>query len=173
VAGNIVSGSTEEAIKSALKELDLLFHMPPGDEECVVSEADIVAGVIQVFKQMKFAASSLYDFGELQATLRYVIDVMFWVLMMIVFQIIVQFDISTVLAPAITVLLMLSFAFGPLFGNLFLATAFVVFMLPFDIGDRVVIGNAGPSQIICYIRSIGLMYTTVETIYKDKVRSLP
>lgn len=169
VAGNIVSGSTDEAVKSALKELDSLFHMPPGEEDCVVTEADIIAGVIQVFKQMKFAASSLYDFGELQATLRYVIDVMFWVLMLIVFQIIVQFDISTILAPAITVLLMLSFAFGPLFGNLFLATAFVVFMLPFDVGDRVVIGTAGPSQIICYIRNIGLMYTTVETIYKDKV----
>jgi hypothetical protein len=158
----------EEAKKETIKQANLMFLLGDKDD-AIVKDTDILAGVMKAYKEMKFASSSLYDFGELQLTLRYVVDVFFWICMLIIFQCIVQFNITTILAPAITVVLILSFALGPFFGNMFLCIAFVLFMLPFDIGNRVMIG-VGPNAFVCYITGIGLFYTTVETIYNEKVR---
>lgn len=158
----------EDELKILIGEANLLFGMAK-DEDGIVTKESIVKGVLQVYKEMKFATSSLYDFGGLQLSLRYVIDVFFWIAMTVVAQCIVKFDLSTVFAPGITLVLVISFALGPFFGNLFLAIGFSFFMLPYDIGDRVMIGQPGPNQITCYITAIDLLQTTVRTIYSEKL----
>lgn len=150
-----------------LKFLNELFILSTSDEG-IVTEVDIQNGVMTAYKEMAFASSSLNDFGALQVTLRYIIGGVFWVVMLIVFQCIVQINLTAALAPVITFILILSFALGPFFGNTFLAIAFVLFMLPFDIGNRVTIGS-GTNTISCYITGINLFYTTVESMLGEKV----
>ena len=150
-----------------MSEAESLFILG-SDGEAEVDEKAVVAAVLMVYKEMTFATSSLYDFGGLQRSFRNVIDVFFWTAMAVIIQFILQFDLITVLAPGITVILVLSFALGPFFGNMFLSIAFVFFMLPFDIGDRVMIGM-GTNKFTCYITSIGLLHTTVLTIYNEKL----
>jgi small-conductance mechanosensitive channel len=57
--------------------------------------------------------------------------------MLLVVQIILRVDVSQVIAPLLTILFGLSFAFSPVLSNLFLSMAFVMFLLPFNVGNRV------------------------------------
>lgn len=152
-------------IKAVVDATTMLFSLA-SDDDVEVTEKGIVAGVLEAYKEMKYATSSLYDFSGLQQSLRAVIDFFFWILMAVVAQCILQFDLSTVLAPGISLILVLSFALGPFFGNMFLSVAFVFFMLPFDIGDRVFFTSMTTH---CHIIGIGLLHTTVRTIYNEKI----
>jgi small-conductance mechanosensitive channel len=155
----------EEDIKGIVDELTILFELS-SDDSAAVTEKCITGGVLEAYKEMKFATSSLYDFSGLQQSLRAVIDFLFWILMAVVAQCVLQYDLSTVLAPGITLILIMSFALGPFFGNMFLSVAFVFFMLPFDIGDRCLISSMSGH---CHIMSIGLLHTTVRSLFGETI----
>lgn len=121
-----------------------------------------------IYKTHRYAAASLSDFGELQKSLALVMDVLFWIFMIIVANIILQFDTLTIFAPLLTVIFGVSFALGPTVGNVCMAIGFLLFMLPYDVGDRVAIGY-GTNKIVGNIASITLLQTTITTIYNEKV----
>ena len=137
-----------------------------------ISEDFCVEAVNEVYKEQRFTAASITDFGELHQSLRLGIDIVYWLVMLFVLQAIFGFDITTYLLPFITLLLTLSFAIAPLVGNVFLAFAFVFFMSPYEIGNRVQFGHHNPYQapIIGYIKSVGLLYTIVTTLRNETVR---
>merc|ERR1712000_774024 len=117
---------------------------------------------VNVYKDLRFASSSLNNFGEVHESLRDNIDVFFWLLMFMIVQVILQFDMTTVLAPLLTIIFGISFALGPVFGNLFCSITFVLFMLPYDVGHRIIVGH-GSTAMKCNVISISLWYTTVIT----------
>ena len=90
-----------------------------------------------VFKEIQFSRASLQDLNNLHQTAKSVVDFIFSVFMLLLVQIILKVDISKILAPLLTILFGLSFAFSPVLSNLFLSMAFVMFLLPYNVGNRV------------------------------------
>ena len=82
--------------------------------------------------------------------------------MSIILQGFLQIDIAAYFLPFVTMALTVSFALTPLVGNLFLATCFVFFMIPYEIGNKIVIGVTS-DKVIGYVRAVSLLYTTVKT----------
>jgi hypothetical protein len=136
-----------------------------------ISEEFCVDAVLGIYKEQRFAASSINDFGELHQSLRIIVDIVYWIIMIFVLQSIFGFDLTTYLLPFITLLVTVSFAIAPLVGNLFLAFAFVFFMAPFDIGHKIQFGVAYPSYppLVGYIQSITLLHTIVNSTRNETV----
>jgi hypothetical protein len=117
----------------------------------------------------------LYHFVHYQALQKSVlsiVDSVFWLMMMIFAQIVLGIDTSSYLAPLLTVLFGFSFAIAPIFSNLFLSLSFVLFLHPFDVGDRVVIAKGASNQLTGNVKSISLFYTTICSNQNERV-SLP
>lgn len=164
--------SEGDDLTELIQRAQALFHLPPeADPDYDVTSLTplLVNDVcVSVYRSRRNIASSLSDFGELRKSLIAVTDVLFWICMVIVAQMIVKVDLESIFAPVLTLIFAVSFAVGPVVSNLFLAIGFVSFMLPYDVGDRVAIGT-GPTRIIGNISRITLLQTTVTTIYNEKV----
>lgn len=137
-----------------------------------ITEEQCIAAMIQVYKDHRFVASSLNDYGELHQSLRRVLDFAFWLLIAIIVQAFLELNVFNYLIPFVTILLSISFALSPLLGNLFLAITYVFFMVPYDVGNKICIGSpdgSGPSKIVGYVRSVSLLYTTINTMKNEVV----
>lgn len=130
-----------------------------------VNEDFCVEAVLNIYKEQRFTAASINDFGELHQSLRIGIDIVYWIIMLFVLQAIFGFDLTSYLLPFITLLLTFSFAIAPLVGNIFLAFAFVFFMSPYEVGHKVQFGlfNMYTPPVIGIIKSVTLLYTIVNT----------
>lgn len=100
------------------------------------------------------------------------VDTVFWLLMLIFAQILMQIDTSSYLAPLLTIVFGFSFAIAPILSNLFLSLSFVLFMHPFDVGQKIIIGKGTETQLNGLVTSISLMYTTLSSRESERV-SLP
>lgn len=134
-----------------------------------ITEEQCIAAMIQVYKEQRFAATSLNDYGELHQSLRNVIDFVFWLIMMVLLQSFLQLNLFNYILPFVTMLLTVSFALGTLLGNIFLATVFVFFMIPYDVGNKIHIGQEGTTRITGYVRSVSLLHTTINTTKNEVV----
>jgi len=130
-----------------------------------------VEAVLNIYKEQRFTAASISDFGELHQSLRIGIDIVYWIVMLFVLQNIFGFDINNYILPFITLLVSFSFAISTLVGNVFLAFAFVFFMAPFDVGHKVQIGLVSTSVAppVGYVKSVSLMYTVITTSTNETV----
>ena len=137
------------------------------DEKSLVTESRVVEACVQLYREFKYMALSLADNRKLRNSINNVSDIGFWLLMLVVTQIILKVDPLLVITPLLSIILLLSFALGTVLGNIFLAIGFVIFMLPFDVGDRVVIGYT--NRIYCSILSVNLLTTVVVTMHNEKV----
>lgn len=159
-------------LKEILERAQALFHLPaetdPDYETTSLTLLFVNEVCISVYRTRRNIASSLSDFGELRKSLIAVTDVLFWIIMVIVAQMIVKVDLESIFAPVLTLIFAVSFAVGPVVSNLFLAIGFVSFMLPYDVGDRVAIGT-GPTRIVGNISRVTLLQTTLTTIYNERV----
>lgn len=140
------------------------------DAESRVSETRVVEACVELYKEFKYMALSLADNRKLRNSINNVTDVGFWLSMLIVGQIILKVDPLLIITPLLSIILLLSFALGTVLGNIFLAIGFVIFMLPFDVGDRVTIGVS--NRINCNILSVNLLTTEVITLHNEKVQYL-
>lgn len=136
-----------------------------------ISEEQCMAALCMVYKEARFAATSLNEYGELHASLRTVIDVVFWLVMLVVLQAFLQLNLFAYLLPFISLALTVSFALSQALGNLFLAIMFVFFMVPYDIGNKVYIGPES-NRIVGFVKSVSLLYTTINTT-KNEVMKIP
>ena len=136
-----------------------------------ISEDFCVEAVLNIYKEQRFTAASISDFGELHQSLRIGIDIVYWIVMMFVLQGVFGFDITTYILPFITILLTFSFAVATLAGNLFLAFAFVFFMSPYDVGHKVQFGlmNVYTPPVIGHVKSVTLLYTIVTSTKGETV----
>ena len=109
----------------------------PVANEGPVSQGVVVNAVVSVFKEIQFSRASLQDLNNLHDTAKSVVDFIFAVFMLLLVQVMLRVDVSHAIAPLLTILFGLSFAFSPVLSNLFLSMAFVMFLLPFNVGNRV------------------------------------
>jgi hypothetical protein len=134
-------GSTQAIVCHALRLFRCDESLPlPGQGGAAppaVSQSAVVNAVVTVFKESQFSRASLQDLNNLHETAKSIVDVIFFLFMLLLVQIILKVDISKIMAPLLTVLFGLSFAFSPVLSNLFLSMAFVMFLLPFNVGNRV------------------------------------
>ena len=106
----------------------------------VITQSAVVNAVVTVFSECQFSRASLLDLNDLHETAKTVVDFIFSIFMLLLVQIILKVDVSKIIAPLLTILFGLSFAFSPVLSNLFLSMAFVMFLLPFNVGNRVSAG---------------------------------
>ena len=141
-AQHIALGIENEGSVDVILTALLLFRCDesPMDQNGIspsVAQVDIVNGVINVFKEIQFSKASLRDLSSLHEAAKSVVDMIFFAFMLLVAQIILKVELSQILAPLLTILFGLSFAFAVALSNLFLSMAFVMFLLPFNVGNRV------------------------------------
>jgi hypothetical protein len=161
--------------KEILSRAQTLFHLPteldPDYSHTAVTLLAVNDVCVSVYRSRRNIANSLSDFGELRKSLIAVVDVLFWIGMVVVAQMILKIDLESIFAPVLTLIFAISFAVGSVVSNLFVAIGYVTFMLPYDVGDRVAIGY-GATKIIGNISRITLLQTTITTIYNERVCSL-
>lgn len=140
------------------------------DSQKTILTADNVNSICQeLYMAHKNASKSLDDFGEVNRSLTAVMDGVFWVVMFLLAQIILQIDTMDVFAPLLTVVFGLSFAVGPMVGNACMSIGYVLYMLSYDVGERIAIGE-GTSKIIGDVYRISLLQTTIRSIYNEIIQ---
>lgn len=133
-----------------------------------ITEKRCIEAFLTVYKDFKFLSTSVNDFGVLQASIQRVINIVFWFIMFVMFMATVNIGLSEFIIPFGTIIVAGSFALSSSVSNLFLAMSFVLFMMPYDIGDKVIVG--GPQRlghISYYVHSITLLYTTFRTSHGE------
>ena len=167
----IRNSDVEESAKEELiKEICDLLHTSD-DPKALVSRESVNAACMVVFDKFKSGKNALSDFGEVTRQVSAVVDVLFWIVMLMVVQYIVKWPLDTIFAPLLTLVFGVSFALGPTVSQVCMAIAFVSFALPFEPGDRIAVG-LGSAKIIVVVESISLLATTVVT-YHNEVVSAP
>lgn len=165
---NTISSSTDKDNATFLYEaaIDLFDPFRLGH----ISEEQLLAALCLVYKEQRFAGTSLNDYGELHQSLRSVIGVLFWIGMVLFLQFFLGFDLLNYLLPFYTLMLTLSFALGSLAGNMFLAITFVFFMQPYEVGNKVYIGSNPTGRVEGFVLSVSLLYTTITTYYNEVLK---
>lgn len=162
---NNLPNTVEGTIATALE----LFNCTQDSDDIILTEHDITSAVKNVYRSMKYAAGSFSDLQELNQSVLIIVDVLFWIVMFLVAQIILQLDATTVLAPVLTILFGASFAFANMLSNLLTAVAFVLFICPYDVGHRVILGFGSGQLAKGNILTVNLFYTTMITVLNEKV----
>jgi hypothetical protein len=135
----------------------------------VFTEANCINAVLTVYKEHRFAASSLNDYGALHLSLRYFIDGLYWLVMLFAMQGFLGINIFNYFIPFITLFLTLSFALGPVLGNTFLAFAFVFLQAPIDVGNRICVGPLNNPLVVGFVQSITLFHTSINSLRNELV----
>lgn len=167
----MLSGQYEKDTATLLYEsaIELLdpFHLG------YVTEEQCMAAVCLVYKEHRYAATSLNDYGELHQSLRGVIDFVFWMVIIVILQTYLSFNIYTeYILPFVTMAFTISFALGPSLGAILQATIFVFFMIPYEVGNKIYIGADPNSRIVGFVRSVTLLHTTISTLNNEVVSEL-
>jgi hypothetical protein len=163
--------NTEEHVEESqeLYEAALALFDPEGTDE--ISEDYCINAVLAVYKEQRFSAASIRDYGQLHQSLRIGIDAVFWVIMSFVLQAVFGFVLTDYLLPFITLILSFSFSLATVASNYLLAFAFVFFMAPFDIGHKVrIVFTSGADVVDGHVKSITLLHTIVTTLREETVR---
>ena len=133
-----------------------------------LSQDDVHKTCQDIFFRHKHIASSLSDFGDLNRSIANVLDGLFWIAMLFVAQFILKVDTIDLLAPLLTIVFGLSYAVSTTISNVCLSIGYVLFVVPYDVGDRVVIGH-GPARVVGNVVGITLLHTTIKTSYNERV----
>lgn len=136
-------------------------------DEC--TETNCISALTSLYKEIKFSAKSLDDLQLLHKSVLNIADAVFWVVMFLIAQIVLSVNTLTMLAPLLTILFGVSFAIGPMLSNVFLALSYVIFVIPYDIGNKIVVGESRKTGLYGTVSSITLMYTTIITPLHEKV----
>jgi small-conductance mechanosensitive channel len=139
-----------------------------------VTEENCIDAVANIYKEQRFTAASLNDFSELHQSVRYMIEIFYWVVMVFILQYVFDIDIVDYVMPFVSLFLAISFAIASLVGNVFLAFAFVFFMGPYEVGHQVQLGlyNALTPPVAGVVKNITLMYTVITTGRHETVRTV-
>jgi small-conductance mechanosensitive channel len=137
-----------------------------------VTEEYCIDAVANIYKEQRFTAASLSDFSELHQSVRYMIGIFYWIIVLIVVQFSFDINIAGYIIPFVTLILAFSFAVASLIGNIFLAFAFVFFMAPYEVGHQVQLGlhNKFTPPVSGVVKHMSLLYTVVSTHKNETVR---
>jgi hypothetical protein len=136
-----------------------------------VTQEQCMAAVCLVYKENRYAATSLNDYGELHKSLQTVVDVFFWLFILVLLEAFFKVRIyTTILLPFIAMGTSISFALFPSVGQVLVDLLFVFFMVPYEIGQKITIGVDPVTKITGWVRAIGILQTTVTTVKNETVR---
>jgi small-conductance mechanosensitive channel len=140
-----------------------------------VTEEYCIDAVANIYKEQRFTAASLNDFSELHQSVRYMIEIFYWLIMVFILQYAFGINVTDYILPFVALLLAFSFAISSLVGNIFLAFAYVFFMAPYDVGEFVQIGlwSSNTAPIVGTVKNITLLYTIITTTKNETVRLNP
>ncbi|KAL6060815.1 hypothetical protein QOT17_013295 [Balamuthia mandrillaris] len=144
-------GETEKA-KRVLDMFDLT-------RTGTVTREDVVAAIRKVPIERKRLASTLRDREAIGRVLGRVVSSVFWVIMFIFALLLFGVDSDTLLVPFGTVFLGLSFIFGNSLKNIWEAIIVIFINKPFQVGDRINLGQ--PTDLI--IEKVNLFTTWAYT----------
>jgi hypothetical protein len=138
----------------------------------MVSEGQLVAGVCVAYRSLRSASASLVNLQDLHRSVTDIADNVFWGGILLLLQMVFGMKTFAALTPLLTIVFGLSFALGPSVGNLCLSVVFVMFLLPYDVGNKVCIANSNGSRdggVVGNVSSITLGYTTIVTTLNEKL----
>lgn len=144
------------------KDIKNLFD--PQDNS-YISEVDFRNAIIQIFNNWKNSDSFMVGYNNLSTILRHLMSAITYSLICIVGLNIFDIPLETVFVPLATIIVTISFAISKVLGDMTASILFVVFMNPYEIGERVTIDTIenGSTMIVTKINIL----TTTFTIKKS------
>eukprot|EP01122_Echinamoeba_exundans_P005009 TRINITY_DN15194_c0_g1_i1.p1 TRINITY_DN15194_c0_g1~~TRINITY_DN15194_c0_g1_i1.p1 ORF type:complete len:791 (-),score=144.45 TRINITY_DN15194_c0_g1_i1:30-2402(-) len=149
----------EEKRKKAFKMLQL----PPFDKS-KISRKEVVKAVSEVYKEREKLVASLRDRQSVAGVLSKIVGFILILICVIIFVTLLGVDWQSLIAPVGTTALAISFVFGSAASSAFKSFIFLVFVNPYDIGDRVT-----TSGMTVKVAKISLLSTTFFTPDGKKV----
>jgi small-conductance mechanosensitive channel len=109
--------------------------------------------LIDIYNERKTLAKGLQDRNDIAAVLSGLVGIFFWVIMVVIVLLLFGADVNTVILPFASLLLGFSFAFGPTLRSVLEAGILILFVHPFDVGDRIYVGGlGGPALFVTKMR---------------------
>eukprot|EP01113_Clastostelium_recurvatum_P011892 TRINITY_DN16106_c0_g1_i3.p1 TRINITY_DN16106_c0_g1~~TRINITY_DN16106_c0_g1_i3.p1 ORF type:complete len:358 (+),score=43.59 TRINITY_DN16106_c0_g1_i3:845-1918(+) len=104
--------------------------------------------VHKIFFERKHLSATLRDRENMGSSIFAVADVVFWVIVSIVFLAVLNLDVVLLLTSYGSILLALSFAFGTSAQKLFESVIVTFFSRSFDVGDRILVGQDSTTPLV-------------------------
>eukprot|EP00633_Aureoumbra_lagunensis_P005405 CAMPEP_0197324560 /NCGR_PEP_ID=MMETSP0891-20130614/71176_1 /TAXON_ID=44058 ORGANISM="Aureoumbra lagunensis, Strain CCMP1510" /NCGR_SAMPLE_ID=MMETSP0891 /ASSEMBLY_ACC=CAM_ASM_000534 /LENGTH=423 /DNA_ID=CAMNT_0042817391 /DNA_START=909 /DNA_END=2177 /DNA_ORIENTATION=- len=134
-----------------------------------LSETDVVEPFLRVYRERSFLSATIQSFGSINRMLVRLAEVV-WSLLALVFILILwKVDVTDVILVFGTFSIGLSYAFGSTFAQIGTGMSYVLFTNPYDIGDRVIIGEVGSmaTDFPMFVTSIDPYTTTFRTSFGE------
>eukprot|EP01094_Clydonella_sp_ATCC50884_P018115 TRINITY_DN3298_c0_g2_i2.p1 TRINITY_DN3298_c0_g2~~TRINITY_DN3298_c0_g2_i2.p1 ORF type:complete len:635 (-),score=148.98 TRINITY_DN3298_c0_g2_i2:19-1923(-) len=128
-------------------------------EEFVVAIGNIYFGRARVW-------DSFNDRTKIVSLLRIYVGIGFWGLMMVLWIVLSRVSVSAVLLPSASIVLGLSFAFGSLVQTIIESFVLMLFVRPFDVGDKIQFTLDGSSY---FVHELGLFRCEFWSVDNRKV----
>jgi small-conductance mechanosensitive channel len=120
---------------------------------------DIVKAVNSVYKDREKLVRNMKDRQSVAGVLSKIIAVILFLVAVIIFITLLGVDFVSFIAPFGTAVLAISFVFGSAAASAFKSFVFLIFVNPFDVGDRVRLEDNRVLKIL----KISLLSTTCES----------
>lgn len=114
--------------------------MKPQDKS-KISRKEVVKAVSDVYKEREKLVASLRDRQSVAGVLSKILGFILFVICIIIFVTLLGVDWLSIIAPFGTAVLAISFVFGSVASSAFKSIVFLVFVNPYDIGDRITAGG--------------------------------
>mmetsp|Transcript_13240 Transcript_13240/g.33781 ORF Transcript_13240/g.33781 Transcript_13240/m.33781 type:complete len:792 (+) Transcript_13240:164-2539(+) len=124
----------------------------------LVTPSVVESVMLDIYNERKSLADGLQDRNDVAAVLSGLVGVLFWTVMVVVVLLLMGADVNTVILPFASLLLGFSFAFGPTLRNVLEAGILILFVHPFDVGDRIYIGSLSSQPY--FVEKMRLFRTT-------------
>lgn len=118
-----------------------------------ISENDFREGIIKIFNIWKDSDSFMVGYNNLSTILKHLMSAITYVLICIIGLNIFDIPLQTVFVPLATVIVTISFAISRVLGDMTASILFVVFMNPYQVGERVSINDieGGSTMVVTKI----------------------
>jgi len=135
-----------------------------------VNESDVSAATSRVFAERCFLAATMESFGSVNGIFRHIGEGLWFVVSGMATLVLWDIAVTQALLSVATLAIGISFIIGSTASQLFTGIVFVLFMAPYDIGDRVKVKDLLMDAYPMAVEQIGPMTTTFKTIYGESIR---
>jgi small-conductance mechanosensitive channel len=127
-----------------------------GDTRIKKQEYDI--GVKHIYNQWKYFNNTLSRQNSVSRAVKVLTSIFFWFIMLIIALEIFDIPSQTVLVPMLTLIVSISFAVGPIISRFISSLIFVIFMYPYEVGDKISIKNVNNGNTLL-VKEINILKT--------------
>lgn len=115
------------------------------------------------------SVTSVREFSGVNPALKRIVSCIFWMIILIIYLLMIDYDIQSLILPISTLMVAISFIIGNVTANFFTSLVFVLSYMPYDIGDRVVVDKAHASEggQIWIVESVTMLVTKFRTAHNE------